>query len=123
MAHLYYSTLGNAAAYNTAGVQQPCSSNAPDYCMTNRGPFTGIDTFQFWSGTAYAAFAGYAWTFQATSGGQYIADGPNGLRAWAVASGDATVPVPAAAWLFGGALSAGGHAPQRRAQRLSQPAG
>jgi hypothetical protein len=71
-------------------------------------PFTGI-AFDHWSGTVNPSNStqGYEFDFFQISG-----DGGSGFfaktkldRAWAVASGDPlATPIPAAAWLFGGAL-------------------
>lgn len=114
MAHLYYSTLGNIGGFNTNGVIQPCfdlSSGQdtlpgyPNLCATNTGPFSNLNAMPYWSGTTYAPDPGGSWSFR-FSGGLQSHDGNSTiLRTWAVANGDPlATPIPAAAWMFGGAL-------------------
>ncbi len=52
MARMFY--LGNTAAYNPSGVEQPCASADPNYCLTNTGPFSNLQPYYYWSGTEYA---------------------------------------------------------------------
>lgn len=111
MAHLFYSTLGNLPTYNTSGGLNLCASGpAPYYCLTNVGPFSNLQpSYPYWSGTVYAPNPAFSWYFNFSGGTQRGCDGArcvsNG-NAWAVFDGDALapVPVPAAVWLFGGAL-------------------
>ena len=106
MARMFYSTLGNTAAINTSGVAQPCISAGPNYCLTNVGPFSNLQPNYYWSGTEYAPFTSDAWLFYFDLGSQYNDDKSTGFYAWAVRPGDiATVPVPGAVWLFGGAVT------------------
>jgi hypothetical protein len=105
MAHMFYSTLGNTAGYNTSGVVQPCNSAGPNYCLTNTGPFSNLQPYLYWSGTEYAPNTSSAWDFPFSYGSQYYNAKTVGLYAWAVRPGDiAAVPVPATVWLFGSAL-------------------
>ena len=117
MAHMYYSTLGNTGFYNTSGVPTGCSGSSP-YCLTNTGPFSNLQPSHYWSGTAYAPNTSNAWYFLFDDGLQINLNKSAALYAWAVRPGDiALVPVPAAAWLFGGALALLG-AVRRRAMTV-----
>ncbi len=105
MAHMFYSTLGNTSAYGTSGVATGCAFGGEPYCLTNPGPFLNVQTGSYWSGIEYANITSNAWDFYFDTGIQTTDNKSNGNYAWAVRSGDiAVVPVPAAAWLFGGAL-------------------
>ena len=88
MGNLFYNSLGN-----TAG------------SLSNAGPFSNVQSGWYWSATAAAPFPGDAWWFSMAQGyqGSYSEGSTN--YAWAVHSGDVgTVPIPAAAWLFGSGL-------------------
>jgi hypothetical protein len=104
MANMFYNVLGNTGWYDTSGAATGCYV-APNYCLTNTGPFSNLQSSYYWSATEYAPSTTNAWIFYMNLGGQ---DGfyktSNGY-AWAVQSGDVSaVPVPAAAWLFGSGL-------------------
>jgi len=107
MAHLFYDTLGNTAYYNEDGAQTGCS-NASPYCLTNRAPFSKLQPYFYWSGTAYAPRADSdSWYFRFAYGSQNHSATTNEYYAWAVRDGDiALVPEPAAALLFPSALAA-----------------
>ncbi|MFZ1626000.1 MAG: DUF1566 domain-containing protein [Gammaproteobacteria bacterium] len=82
------------------------------------GPFINMAAPEdVWSETSYAINTTYAWTFNfyAVGGFQYAV--PKGYKefVWPVLDGDpfAVVPIPAAAWLFGGALGLLGAARRR----------
>ena len=105
MAHLFYVTLGNTGQYDTGGNLTGCAG-FPDYCLTNTGPFSSFQASYYWSDTEYAPDTGNAWYFHFGASSQYFDLKSNDFYAWAVRPGDiAAVPVPAAAWLFGGALA------------------
>ena len=73
----------------------------------SRPPFTNIVQQSYWSDTRYAPDPTRAWVFSMTRGDQDPAGPVDFIRyyAWAVSPGDiSAVPIPAAAWLFGGAL-------------------
>ena len=103
MAHMFYSTLGNKAYYNTSG-----SGPQSGWGLTNTGPFSNLQSNYYWSGTVYAPSPGYAWYFNFGYGSQSITTQSSQLLAWAVHAGDvgaaAPVPIPAAAWLLGSGL-------------------
>ncbi len=102
MAHLNYSTLGNVGYYDIFGV-----GPQPGWGPPNQGPFSNVQANVYWSGTVYAPFSGYAWTFNFYLGNQNANDKTTAYYAWAVRPGD-IVPVPTAMWLFGSALGVTG---------------
>lgn len=117
IAHMFYSTLGNTGNANTSGVPTGCAGS-PNYCLTNSGPFANLQPGVYWSGTEYAPATSDAWGFDFHYGGQGYGGKASGFYAWAVRPGDiALVPVPGAAWLFGGALTLLG-AVRRRAMTI-----
>ncbi len=104
VASLWYDTLGNTAYFDTAGNPTGCAG-APTYCLTNTGPFSNLQSYDYWSGVEYAPNTGNAWYFSTSHGGQGNGNKYNVLYGWAVRSGDVSaVPVPAAVWLFGSGL-------------------
>ena len=103
LSNMFYNVLGNTANYDTSGVATGCT--APDYCLTNTGPFSNLQSSHYWSATEYAHTTYDAWVFNMTNGAQFNGNKVNSYYAWAVQSGDVSaVPVPAAAWLFGSGL-------------------
>lgn len=113
MAHLYYNSLSNKGYFNTAGIPQV------GFGLVNVGSFTNFQSLVYWSGTVWAPNPEYAWYFSTNVGGQnlYYKSNNNNFYALAVRSGQvATVPVPAAVWLFGsGLISLAGVARKRKA--------
>ena len=102
MAHMFYTTLGNKAYYNTSGVAQA------GYGLTNTGPFSNVQSYYYWSATEYAPDTSYAWLFRTYNGLQSHGNKSNSMYAWAVHAGDvgaSAVPVPAAVWLLISGLS------------------
>jgi hypothetical protein len=102
MAHMFYTTLGDRAYYDTSG-------NYPQagWGLTNTGPFSNLQSYSYWSATGYALHATLAWHFDFLYGVQFQFDKTNTLYGWVVHSGDvgaAVVPLPAAVWLFGSGL-------------------
>lgn len=105
MAHLFYVTLGNTGTFDTSGNLSGCAG-FPVFCLTNTGPFANLQANYYWTGTEYAPDTSNSWYFHFGAGSQYLELKSQGLYAWAVRPGDiAAVPLPAAAWLFGGALA------------------
>ena len=102
MAHLFYNTLGNSGWYDTSGNTTGCV--APDYCLTNTGPFANLQPSNYWSGLEDASDTGRAWDFGFYDGNQLTYLKTFNRYVWAVRSGDVVVPVPAAVWLFGSGL-------------------
>lgn len=106
MAHMFYTILGDPARYDSLGNEQSV------WGLTNTGPFSNIGGY-YWSGTEYLPGDPYTypganvWDFDFGTGEQGAGAKSLYGSAWAVHSGDvgaATVPVPAALWLFGSAL-------------------
>jgi len=107
MAHMFYTTLGDKAYYNTSGWGPNLAEG-----LTNTGPFSNIQSSLYWSGTE-APGAVSAWYFNFGNGEQDASNKVSYYYAWAVHSGDVGaplfaspvyLPVPAAAWLFGSGL-------------------
>ena len=112
MAYMFYNTLGDKAYCSpfTSTVNN-CSSSQEGWGLTNTGPFSNIQPTFYWSATEFAPITGTAWYFSTGSGDQFDDFKTSSLYAWAVHSGNvgvavtaSTVPVPAAAWLFGSGL-------------------
>lgn len=98
LGHMFYNELGGVAGQYIDAIH-----NANYWLFTNFPP--GF----YWTSASYAPIPGRALGFYAGDGGQYAYYKTNLLYAWAVRSGDvaaaaSTVPVPAAAWLFGSGL-------------------
>ena len=103
LSNMYFNVLGNISFYDTSGALTGCT--APDYCLTNTGPFSNLQSNYYWSATEYAPDTLTAWSFRMLSGVQLNLNKNNDYYAWAVQSGDVSaVPVPAAIWLFGSGL-------------------
>ena len=71
------------------------------------GPFSNVKTTPgdfYWSGTELATDTTRAWRFNFDDGAQSTGGKNNFRYAWAVHSGDVSVPVPPAIWLFGSGL-------------------
>lgn len=115
LASLFHDTLGNLAFYTTSGAVNPACVGCPKW--QNTGPFSNLGASNFYwygqdtttdsTGFDYGPPAQFAWYF-GPSGAQRPQDQTGSFyNAWAVFDGDvAVVPVPAAVWLFGGALGA-----------------
>jgi hypothetical protein len=103
MSHMFYATLGNKAFFDTSGVGPQAGSG-----LTNTGSFYNLQSYTYWSASTWVI--GDAWIFGFNDGSQINDYAGNEYYAWAVHSGDvgaavATVPVPAAVWLFGSGLA------------------
>jgi hypothetical protein len=91
-----------------------CSDNEMGYLFweegitaSNPGPFSNVRTIPgvfYWSGTESATDATRAWRFNFADGTQSTGLKNIDRYAWAVHSGDVSVPVPPAIWLFGSGL-------------------
>ena len=98
LANMFYSTLGNKAYYDVAG-----NPGQPGWGLVNTGPFANLQSFSYWTDTAYAGATGQAWHFDFILGHQGGVNVTNNQFAWIVRDGDIaefTVPLPAAAWLL-----------------------
>lgn len=103
LSNMFYNVLGNTAYNDTSGTATGCT--APNYCLTNTGPFSNLQSYVYWSATEYASVTSTAWTFNMNNGYQFNRSKGSSFYGWAVQSGDVSaVPVPAAVWLFGSGL-------------------
>ena len=99
MGHLFYNELGGVMDFHII------TNHDADYNL-----FTNVEWYgYYWSATEYAPNTSNAWFFATSFGYQDDSDKTNVYLAWAVRPGDvaavaSTVPVPAAAWLFGSGL-------------------
>jgi len=87
LAHLFYSTLGNPAGYNSTGEIQPCYTAGPQYCLTYVGPISNFRLY-YWYGTEYAPDTALAWGFTVAVGLQSVPSKDNHYYAWPVRPGD-----------------------------------
>jgi hypothetical protein len=112
LAYMYYVNLGNLAecAPNGGGSATSCI-NQPGWGLKNVGPFINLildEHHGHWSGTVDPSNPLEAVFFHVAYGEQDTENKQNNDEyfAWAVRSGDvAAVPLPAAVWLFGSALT------------------
>ena len=106
MSNLFYNVLNNNAWVDISGVDNACAGVAPDFCLTNTGPFINVQTNTYWSGTENIANTANAWEFSFIDGYQDTFDKNFATQySWAVRTGDVSaVPVPAAVWLFASGL-------------------
>jgi len=103
LGHMFYNNLGNTAANSILG----------NVSFTDATPgggtesFLNVQSWTYWLAEESAGYAYFAWVFFTDEGRQYEgADKAQSYYSWAVRDGDvSTVPVPAAAWLFGSALA------------------
>jgi hypothetical protein len=105
LAHMFFITLGNLAEYDTNGNQRAMGN----YGAKNTGNFYNLLFEPYWYGDVSTQDATKSWYFNTHYGLQRRALNTYELVAWAVHDGDigtalATVPVPAALWLFGAGL-------------------
>ncbi|MFM8333253.1 MAG: DUF1566 domain-containing protein [Candidatus Methylumidiphilus sp.] len=114
LAYMYYVNLGNLGYCTPNGGGSGGCVAQPGWGLTNVGPFTNLQSSVYWSGTEFAPFP-YAWDFNTGVGNPNLDYKNNAFYGWAVRSGDvAAVPLPAAVWLFGSALSGVGMLAVRR---------
>ncbi len=101
LGHMFYNNLGNTATTSISG----------NVSFTDATPgggtesFLNVQSFVYWYGEEYAPDTSFAWAFYTDFGGQSTNYKYGSGYSWAVRAGDvSSVPVPAAAWLFGTAL-------------------
>ena len=83
LAHLFFVTLGNASIFDGSGA--PVAAGG----LSNSGPFSGLQSDAYWSGTPYEDGVGLsAWYFSTAVGVQGGSNRGNPLYAWAVHDGD-----------------------------------
>ncbi len=109
MAYMYYVNLGNLG-YCTPNNGSPASCDEQaGYGLAHTAPFDNLQSFVYWSGTAYAPEASHAWDFYTNEGLQKHDPQFNELFAWAVRPGDVAaagaVPEPMSLALLGAGLA------------------
>lgn len=92
LAYMFHVNLGNVSLYlpPVSGVwsQSGCYS-APDYtCLDNVGPFSNLQSGDYWTGTQNPLNTYTYWYFDMTSGYQSAQSKSSGKYAWAVSDGD-----------------------------------
>jgi len=117
LAYMFYVNLGNL------GLCTPNNSD-PTECkpqsgwgLANTGPFTNLQSGDYWSGKDYAPSFGDAWYFRTAEGRQDSDPISEEFHGWAVRDGDVAippVPLPAAAWLLLSGLAGLGFLGRRR---------
>lgn len=105
MSNMFYNVLGNYAWLDIYENENGCV--APNYCLTNSGPFSNLLPDVYWSSTTDVISNDYAWTFHMDSGLQstLVKNDYYDSFAWAVHDGDvgnlvSTVPLPPSLWLL-----------------------
>ena len=109
LGHMFYNNLGNLGLRDASGnTQSAYGVTNISFTDGNSGASVSIVNLQnyaYWLGEEYAPKTNFAWVFDAIIGPQNGHDKVNSHYSWAVRDGDvSSVPVPAAAWLFGSAL-------------------
>jgi hypothetical protein len=101
LGHMFYNNLGNTASTSILG----------NVSFTDATPgggtesFLNVQSYAYWLGEEYAPYTNNAWAFITVYGDQTNYLKSDSFYSWAVRAGDvSSVPVPAAAWLFGTAL-------------------
>lgn len=116
MASLFYDTLNNNATFDTNGDFRGGDAGAGnggaggDWGLINTGAdgvnFTNLQSGNTWSGLENPMTTSRAWFFDFSGGSQSTFSKDDNYFALAVRDGDiAAVPVPAAVWLMGSALT------------------
>ena len=110
LGHMFYNNLGNLGYRDTNGnFQSGYGVTNSSFTDGNSGASVSIVNLQnaaYWLGEEYAPITGLAWAFYTNRGYQWETSENDSPHSWAVRDGDvSTVPVPAAAWLFGSALA------------------
>jgi len=102
LGHMFYNNLGNTAGnsiYGNVSFSDMAASGGAE-------SFLNVQGYIYWLGEEYAPNTDAAWAFNNYDGYQYNPIKNDSRYSWAVRDGDvSTVPVPAAASLFGSALA------------------
>lgn len=107
MAHLFHVTLGNQAAYDTAGQFRGWAGQGTSWGLANSAGFDDLQAQPYWSGSGIHGAPNYAWAFHFDLGYQSAED--KGARMWALALRDgdvlSAVPEPSSALLAAAGLA------------------
>ena len=92
MAYMHHNNLGNISLLIPNGDFSGCQNNVPDMCMYNKGYFSNLQSYTYWSMTEIPTDS--AFNFNMSTGGQGGSTKTGDVfYAWAVRDGDVT-PVP-----------------------------
>jgi hypothetical protein len=101
LGHMFYNNLGNTSS--TSILNNVSFTDATLGGGTES--FLNVQSSVYWFGEEFAPNPNTAWAFSTSNGNQYNPGKVISYYGWAVRAGDvSSVPVPAAAWLFGTAL-------------------
>ncbi|MDG1773237.1 MAG: VPLPA-CTERM sorting domain-containing protein [Oceanicoccus sp.] len=101
LGHMFYNNLGNTAATSILGNVSFTDATLGGGTQS----FVNVQSDAYWLGEEYAPDIGHALAFNTNNGHQHTNGKWYSHYSWAVRAGDvSSVPVPAAAWLFGTAL-------------------
>lgn len=114
MAHVWYVTLGNLAAFDKNGNQR-----IPHTPFANKGPFTNAKADIYWSGTERLPgnTGDDVWFFVMSNGQQHLSGPDLPVYAWALRSGDVIpvqTPEPSIFWMLLSGLAGFGYLGRRR---------
>ena len=117
LAHLFHVTLGNAAAYDTAGQFRGWEGQGTSWGLANTAFFEGLQTTSYWSGSGISGAPNYAFAFHFGLGYQSIAEKGVLSQALVLRDGDvlSAVPEPSMALMSGAGLLALAALRRRRA--------
>lgn len=105
LSYMFYNNLSNQGSVDVSGQSNDCRAVAPDFCLSNTGPFSNLQAADYWIGTPLETGFHRAARFDFRYGLQNLSTNPVNHYVWAVRDGDVTVvPLPAAVWLFGSGL-------------------
>ena len=107
LGHMFYNNLGNTAEYPFNEYSSRNFSFTDATTGAGEKYFVNVANARYWLGEdEVPSHTGGAWLFATYDGYQGGATKNVSHNTWAVRAGDvSTVPVPAAAWLFGSALA------------------
>lgn len=94
MAHLFHVTLGNQAAYDTAGQFRGWAGQGTSWGLANSAGFDGLQDGPYWSGSGIQGAANYAWAFHFDLGYQSAEEKGVRMLALALRDGDVLSAVP-----------------------------
>jgi hypothetical protein len=99
LSNMFYNVLGNTAYRDTSGNIQTI------FGLINTGPFSNLQSTNYWSATEYVTDTNDAWFFSMVTGFQSSGTKDYEYLAWAVHSGDVSaVPIPPSVFLFSSGL-------------------